>query len=198
MRKLFILLAATMMAVSAMAQDAQITAAPPQAAGSSSEQVASEAPHVRRMILERSGNTYYYGDKKMNRYQMLDWYAQQNCRAAYEGFRSGFKVANAGWICFGLGIGSSIAGAGCIIGSGITVTQAQSATNLPPLAYAGAALSAVGGLLEVASIPCLIVGYVRMHESVHTYNADHGYARNPQPYFAIQSGQSGLGLALHF
>lgn len=155
------------------------------------------APKTNRVLLERAGNTYFYGDKKMNRYQMLDWYAQQNCKVAYDGFRSGFKLATAGWICFGLGLGCSVAGVGCIIGSGITATQASSGQPLPPLAYAGAGLAYAGAALEVASIPCLIVGYVRMHRSVDTYNT-HMYSRNPQPYFALQTSYSGLGLALHF
>jgi hypothetical protein len=69
--------------------------------------------------------------------------------------------------------------------------------NLPPLYKTGLALAWVGGALEIASIPCLIVGYVRMHRSVDTYNIDQAYNR-PQAYWSIQTGNSGLGLALHF
>lgn len=184
MKKFMLILAAAIMAVCANAQEVKSTSV-------------NEAPQGRSMLLERAGNTYFYGDKKMNRYQMLDWYAHQNCQAAYEGFRSGFKVANAGWVCFGLGLGLGVAGAGCVLGSGVTAAQAQSGQPLPPLAYAGVGLSVTGNLLVVASIPCLIVGYVRMHRSVDTFNVDRAYNRS-QTYWAVQSGANGLGLALHF
>lgn len=202
MKKLFFLMVAVMTAAVTMAQDAQITAAPAQSTTAPAEQV---APQVRRMLLERAGNTYYYGDLKMRRRAMLDWYAQRNCKVAYDQFRSGYKLANAGWWCLGIGLACDVAGIGCVIGGGVTATQSAASSsssaatkNLPPLYYAGVGLVWAGSILEIASIPCLIVGYVRMHESVDTYNAHQGYARNPQPYFAIQSGNSGLGLALHF
>ena len=192
---------AAMTAVATMAQDAQTTAAPEQSTTAPAEQV---APHVRRVILERAGNTYYYGDLKMRRRAMLDWYAQRNCKVAYDQFRSGYKLANAGWWCLGIGLACDVAGIGCAIAGGVTAGQNASSSsssdlkNIPPIYYAGVGLVWAGSILEITSIPCLIVGYVRMHESVNTYNAEQTYARNPQPYFAIQSGNSGLGLALHF
>lgn len=173
---------AVLMAATIMAQDAQVTAQP---------------TNAKPILLERSGNTYFYGNQKMNKTQMLDWYAQHNCQVAYNQFRSGYKVATAGWICLGLGLAFDISGLGCIIAGAPKAGASADPANLPSLYKAGLGLAWVGGALEIASIPCLIVGYVRMHRSVDTYNVDKAYNR-PQAYWSLQTGNTGIGLALHF
>lgn len=183
MKKFLFLMAAMLTVAGAMAQESTSANAP--------------EPQNKRIVLERSGNTYYYGGQKMKRTQMVDWYAQHNCQVAYEQFRSGNNVAIAGWVCLGLGLGLDIAGLSCAAASGATASSITPGKPVPPLLTAGYAMAAVGGALEIACIPCLIVGYVRMHESVNTYNT-HMMARNPKPYLALQSSAAGLGLALHF
>ena len=54
------------------------------------------------------------------------------------------------------------------------------------------------GCLEIASIPCLAVGYAKMHKSVDIYNVLSASRAQCQPYWSIQANHNGIGLALNF
>lgn len=203
MKRLLFLLAGLLMIEGIQAQEAQSLVQAEEVAKST-----AETPVARRIILQRARKTYFYGNEIMQRKEMLNWYAQHNCRAAYEQFRSGYKLVNAGWWCLGAGLFCTATGIGCTIaGSVITASNSKASSSsssssthtLSPLYFVGVGVIFAGGILETASIPCLLLGYVRMHQSVNTFNTYQSvYSRNPQPYWAIQSSRAGLGLAFHF
>lgn len=180
MKRIFIILAAAMMAVGAMGQ------------------VVESTPRLTCI-----GNTYYYGRNVMNQRQMLDWYAQQNCQAAYDQFAKGRKMAIAGWCCLGVGVALDLSAGACYL----TATWLNKKLNAPkrmlasssssntPTAYTLLAMGATA--FEIASVPLLVIGYKRMHQSVDVYNVACTTAQT-KPYWTIQASENGLGLALNF
>jgi hypothetical protein len=179
MKRLFIFLAAAMMAAGAMAQVVETT---PQ--------------------LVCISNTYYYGRTTMNSRQMLDWYAQQNCQAAYDQFAKGRKMAIAGWSCLGVGAALDLSLGACYIAA---LSSSKNAAKSPakiirysssePILFTIVGMTATA--FEIASIPLLVIGYKRMHTSVDVYNYACTTAQT-QPYWTIQASDNGLGLALNF
>ena len=155
-------------------------------------------------MLERYGNTYYYGRDAMSQRQMLDWYAQQNCQAAYLQFAKGQRMAATGWTFLGLGVAMHIGSAVC---GGMSVyktwdyygnsSSTTKSSEMYGLVAASIGLGVVGGAFELACVPLLVVGYHKMHSSVDTYNVSCPTAQT-QPYWTIQSSSNGLGLALNF
>ena len=80
MKRLFFIIAATlMMTANLMAEDVM--------------------SNTRLVCID---NTFYYGKQVINKDQILNWYAQQNCQAAYNQYKKGQKMATAGWICLGI------------------------------------------------------------------------------------------------
>lgn len=161
------------------------------------------------------GNTYYYNEQAMEQKDMLDWYARQNCQAAYEHFRSARKVATAGWVFLGIGVAMDISAIACYAtyfwqrynDSG-TYSSASATNRLttwqrnpnytPNPLYSAAVGLTVGAILfEAASVPLLVVGYHKMHSSVDVYNVECGGAQE-QAYWTLQTSGNGLGLALNF
>lgn len=136
---------------------------------------------------------------------MLDWYAQQNCQAAYDRFAQGRKLATAGWSLLGIGVAMNL---GAYVGYGVLryKSGSQAPARMPaaysqsysrdPAYMAVVALGTVGTVCEIACIPTLIVGYNKMHTAADMYNILN--ANEPRPYLALQSDENGLGLALHF
>lgn len=135
--------------------------------------------------LIRSGNTYMYGDLVMNKDAYKTWLAEQNCPAAYKQFNSGYYTASAGWFMMVMGLALDL--------GSIAVYATNKNQN-----SAAIAMGVVGGCLEIACIPTLIVGYSKMHKSVDVYNASCKTASATQSYWAIQASSNGLGLAYHF
>lgn len=137
--------------------------------------------------LTRSGNTYMYDNLVMNKDAYKKWLNEQNCPAAYQQFSSGQNTAMGGWFMLVLGLGLDL---GSIIISGTN--------NNGGINPAALALGIMGGCLEIACIPTLIVGYSKMHRSVDVYNASCKTSASAKPYWAIQTSSNGLGLAYHF
>lgn len=178
MKRIFIILAAAMMAAEAMAQIVETT---PQ--------------------LVCISNTYYYGRTTMNSRQMLDWYAQQNCQAAYDQFAKGRKMAIAGWSCLGVGAALDLSlGAYYLAAVGIKYSKKSPAkiirySSSEPILFTIVGMTATA--FEIASVPLLVIGYQRMHNSVDVYNYACTTAQT-QPYWTVQASDNGLGLALNF
>lgn len=182
MKRLLIILAAAVMAVGAMAQ------------------VVESAPRLVCI-----GNTYYYGKNAMSQRQMLDWYAQQNCQAAYDQFAKGRKMAIAGWSCLGVGVAMDLTAGACYLAAVGMRARAKMPANSPakvisyssnePVLFTILAMGATA--FEIASIPLLVIGYKRMHTSADVYNVACTTAQT-QPYWTIQASEQGIGLALNF
>ena len=137
--------------------------------------------------LTRSGNTYIYGDLFMNKNDYENWLKEQNCQAAYKQFLSGRRLAGGGWFMMALGIGLDL--------GSIIVAATNRTNNIPAAAIA---FGVIGGGLEIACIPTLIVGYSKMHRSVDIYNASCKTTAQAKPYWAIQASNNGLGIAYKF
>ena len=76
---------------------------------------------------------------------------------------------------------------GTVIGAAIV---GRSSTTLT-------ALSIFSGILEIASIPTLAVGYAKMHKSVDIYNMQ--CAKNQSTaYWSINAHQDGISIAYNF
>jgi hypothetical protein len=196
MKRLFILFAAAIMTVGVMAQETTQTAP-----------IGNAGAHLYCI-----DNTYYYAGQTIEKDQILNFYAQQNCQAAYDQFVNGQKLATAGWVLLGVGGALDIGAAICYSSmlaqryspsSGSSKMPGKRLANssdysLDDPAYVAMVMLGIGGAAcEIACIPCLVVGYHKMHSSADIYNALHSTAQ-VQPYWAIQASTNGLGLALHF
>ena len=182
MKRLFIILASVTLTMSAVAQEVM------------------QSPRLTCI-----GNTYYYGKNAMNQRQMLDWYAQQNCQAAYDQFAKGRKLAIAGWSCLGVGAALDLTAGACYLTMvGINSSKKSYAksprriisySSNEPILFTLIAMGATA--FEIASVPLLVIGYNRMHTSADVYNVACATAQT-QPYWTIQASEQGLGLALNF
>lgn len=132
----------------------------------------------------RAGNTYILGKQTMDKYQYAA-YLRNTCPAAYAKFHTGYTLSSVGW-------GLLAGGLALELGSAIMWWYR-------PNSYYGhyaAVNNFVGGLghtLTVASVPLLIIGYCKQHNSVGVYNSSIG-----QPYFSLNASQDGVGIAYHF
>lgn len=152
-------------------------------------------------LVVRSGNKYIidgqtYDKKGFCRY--IDGRDMQ----AYQQFKSGMRVANAGWGMFGSCLGLELAGAGAFIGGGIKagidagkggeISEKDIMSSMNTTMAVGIVLITVGALLEIPSIVCLGVGYGRMHKAADMYNV------SVQNHFRaeLRPATSGIGLAL--
>ena len=176
------------------------------------EQPIDEQPASLPLICE--GNTYYYNGQAMDQGDMLEWYARQNCQAAYEQFSSARKMTIAGWVFLGIGAAMEV-GAGVCAATYLwqryeagESSQSSSANRLTtwqrnpnytpnPLRSAAIGLTVSALAFEAACVPLLVVGYHKMHSSVDVYNEECVTAQS-RPYWTLQASANGLGLALNF
>ena len=144
---------------------------------------ASSAP-VSYEPVYRAGNTYILGKQTMDKYQYAA-FLRNTCPAAYAKFHTGYTLSSVGW-------GLLAGGLALELGSAIMWWYR-------PNGYYGHYIELnnfVGGLghtLTVASVPLLIIGYCKQHNSVGVYNSAIG-----QPYFSLNASQDGVGIAFHF
>lgn len=157
--------------------------------------------------LTRAGMTFYIdGKEAIKGRKVLEFYAQQNCEAAYKQYKRGRECYIAGWTLFGSGAAMTIAGIGCVA-SGVLKTansatkavtrRSKRVTIYDELLYAGGALIGVGVTAQLVCIPVTVVGKKKMHRSAETYNATCRYTQ-AKPYWSLQASENGLGFALNF
>lgn len=187
MKRIFLVMALTISAISLGAQ----TIAP--------RYVAEPADYVYR-----TGNTYVCNGQAMNKYQYRDFLAARYV-PAYEQFRNGFIVSNVGWGLFGGGFALDIIGSSLLIAAQVQGANNNSsdlseglgtAVNATVMALFGSACCSLGGILKIASIPTLCVGYSRMHRSADTYNVRH--KTQAQLSVGVCTSPNSVGLALQF
>ena len=178
MKKLFLLLVVAMMAVGIKAQE-----------------------QASRLVCD--GNTYIYGGVEMSQSQMLDWYAQHNCQAAYDHFQKGLKMIRAGWTFLGIGAALDLGAITCGVIYLADVYSPKKAPakarayNIDPMQAAAVGLGVGALAFELACVPLLVVGYHKMHSSVNVYNVSCSTAQ-VRPYWTLQASGNGLGLAYKF
>lgn len=139
----------------------------------------------RSVILTRDGNTYYYGNRVMDKKATLEWLKTQHCHAAYEQFDRGLYLSNVGWFMMGVGLGVDL------VGNILLFVNTQSKTI-------GSVLICIGSAFEIACIPTIAVGYSKMHQTVNVYNVSCGSTAQIKPYWSVQASNNGIGLAYHF
>ena len=134
----------------------------------------------------RAGNTYIMGNQTMDKFQYAG-YLKNTCPAAYAKFHSGYTLSSIGWGCFAGGLALEVA-------SNITrIVQLSYGTNPSQYYPWYATVDWLGHTLTTASIPLLIIGYCKQHNSVGIYNNAIG-----QPYVTLNATEGGIGIAYHF
>lgn len=162
--------------------------------------------------LTHVGNTYYVGGstERLHGKQVLDFYAKQNCQAAYDEYKKGMQCRVAGICLLAGGAGVTVAGLGCVIGGAVNTVKsgigaAYGAATGGSTQFgvdkntmlAGGILIGVGLASQIAGIPTLVVGKKKRWRSVDTYNSTCRTAC-VQPYWSIQTYGNGVGVAYHF
>lgn len=146
----------------------------------------------------RNGNHYVVDGQSMNSREFKG-FLKNTCPEAFNKFNSGHKVATAGWVQFGLGLGLEVGGLAATIVSAKNMAdqQPQEPTKLEGGAIAGPLMYVSGALVVSSGIVCLAVGYARMHNTVDIYNLSRG-RQAFVPEFRLTGGVNGLGLACRF
>lgn len=161
-------------------------------------------PKLLSDSISRKGNTYLYANQSMNKYEYRDFLSTR-CTPAYERFCNGYRIASVGWGFFGTGLTIEVAGIGlycAAIVRGYDNTNNDLSTGLGNatasafMLVLGTIVCTTGGIIEVASIPMLCVGYSRMHNSVDVYNID--MHQKPSLSLGVGSSTNGVGIALCF
>lgn len=124
--------------------------------------------------ITRSGNTYYHNGIAM-RGSMYASFLQKNCIEAYQQYTNAHILSTVGWVFLGVGLGLDLGFSWWL-----------------PYVWIPS------GILEIACIPTLIVGYVRMHRSADTFNMLCANKAKTQAYLSLTTNQNGVGIALHF
>lgn len=139
--------------------------------------------------ISRSGNTYSYNGRTLSTDNLApnseySNFLKKNCSAAYAQYERGRQTSNAGWILLGVGAGLDLGTLICAI-AGLN-------------SRANVAFSWIGGALELACIPTLIVGYHKMHDSANIFNQQCVSQKQPTAYWSINADANGIGIALNF
>ena len=83
-------------------------------------------------------------------------YLEKNCLDAYNIWVAGEQLRGLGWAFFGTGLGLDL----------LSIILNYTTYNAQAVVVTGT----IGGLLEIACIPTLIVGYQRKQKAVNYYN----------------------------
>ena len=122
----------------------------------------------------------------------------QNCARAFNEYHSGKNIMVAGWTLLGYGV-AGVFGFSALMANydsrdynqyvySDAIAGFVKAIELTGLITASASAA--------ASIPCLCVGYIKMHRSVELFNFS--CAHKQQAYWSVNASQNGVGLAYNF
>ena len=133
--------------------------------------------------ITRLGDTYTYkgyvmkGDAYAN-------FLRNNCLKAYEIYHKGYVISYAGVLFLSVGVGLEV---GTLIGGAIVGGY----FNMPVI-YCGLGCLA-------ASIPLVVIGYNKMHQSVDVFNQECALNTNrTQSFWSINTSPKGVGLTFNF
>lgn len=147
------------------------------------------APLTENSLMTRSGRTFYCGERSYSEIEMYD-FLRNNCKEAYEYYRSAQSLEMDGIWCFTWG---------CIVGIGLGVPIFFWASMA-----AGAVLMGAGNGLLIASIPIWCVGAYRINNTPNVYNqycvkrTAYNESRTPKVGLQFQRSLDGIGFAVTF
>ena len=168
----------------------------------------SNVPMATGLPITKSNDYYYMGDLRMDEDQYAS-FIKLNCKEAWDYYDSGISLWSTGWKCFGMGIGFTTAGAillGVGVGAGTKYSYSGGYSYFDESTYLGciipgAILTATGGALLTACVPCLVIGGIRKNNSHEVYNekcASQRQAKAVPMTFGFSASENGLGVALKF
>lgn len=134
----------------------------------------------------RNGNTYVVGNQVMNRYA-YGTYLNEKCPQAAVQFNSGMNLSRVGWGLFAGGLALNTVA----VSMGLAHPVKD---EVLPYHHAMDAMYYTGNAMLTASIPVLIVGYVKQHNAANTYNSLAG----SQAYVSLNMSGNGFGIAYNF
>ena len=145
-------------------------------------------------LVVRTGNKYIVDSRTYNKKEFCRYIDGRDMQA-YQKFKSGMRVANAGWALFGSGIGLEFVGFGVMVGSavqaGADIATKQDLSNIKGVLI-GELITCIGTAVDLSGIVCLGVGYGRMHKAADLYNVSvYNHFRAE-----LRPATTGLGLAL--
>lgn len=153
----------------------------------------------------RVGHNYFMGNQMLPEEVFVN-FLRANCPAAYAYRLRAERLYHTGWGLFGAGLGLDLIGGimACVASFRYVDYPENPAyydinQQALRLDNAGQIVASVGSALTIASIPCLIVGSVRMkRRTVEMYNAMYASPYRVQINIGVQSSANGIGLALQW
>lgn len=145
-------------------------------------------------LVVRAGNKYIVDSRTYNKKEFCRYIDGRDMQA-YQKFKSGMHVANAGWGMFGTGLGLEVVGLGVMVGSavqaGADIATKQDLSNIKGVLI-GELITCIGTAVNLSGIVCLGVGYGRMHKAADMYNVSvHNHFRAE-----LRPSSTGIGFAL--
>lgn len=141
------------------------------------------------------GNGHYEYNGEMMDKKKHALFLYENCPEAYKKYSSGKKIATAGWVLLGTGIGFLAGGAGLYhVGN----TNFDSTGPYALMQDMGMSLMCVSGVLGATGIVLLPIGYLRQKNAYDVYNKKCSLSSASPIMFGLTSGPNGLGIAMQF
>ncbi|MBE6324970.1 MAG: hypothetical protein E7074_08375 [Bacteroidales bacterium] len=186
MKKLFFFLA-LLCATTIFAQQPTIDSNQQVTAMSDSLSSTSTCPY-----LDIDHGKYFLDNKSITSKEYKD-FLKNNSPEAWQSYKKGTALWATGWSLAGVGVACIFAGELLLIGD---AAAGLFESGHGPGVLAGLGLMIGGGALNIASIPCLIVGGKKKFSAHEIYNRN--CTKQPQVQLSLQTSQNGLGLALKF
>ncbi|MGM9809684.1 MAG: hypothetical protein ACI30J_02305 [Paludibacteraceae bacterium] len=185
MKKLMLLFAVAMAAVSMQAQEVQVVNP-------------SEITSIERG--ENKDFYYLHAGQQTTRMEKEAYlrFIENNSPEAWASYQKGTKLWKAGWGLFGAGLGVGIVGI-VMCGAGVAdIAMNDGVVNQGNigLTNAGVGVAVVGDLMIMGSIPCLVVGSIKRNNTHEVYNKTR-HLTSPLT-FQLQTSQNGVGIAMTF
>jgi len=134
----------------------------------------------------------YFLDNKSITSKEYKNFLKNNSPEAWQSYKKGTALWATGWSLAGVGVACFCAGEILFIGDAVA---SMFESGHGPGMLAGIGLMIGGGALNVASIPCLIVGGKKKYSAHEIYNNNCSKSQ-PQIELSLQTSQNGIGLAL--
>ena len=162
-----------------------------------SEPASAAIEPLPSMMIEKEGKEYILGTQRMDKAQYLE-FIEANCPEAYKSYKTGRALTITGLALFGSGALLAAWG-GAVNITGLALFASGVWETPLPLSIPGTIIGWSGAGIVLASIPCVVIGEIKLHTSHKVYNESCANAASVASLeFGIQSSQNGIGLAMKF